>query len=50
MNSERGLAVYNSALNCQVQAFHVQGLSYKLVLSPTFDLQTVLMRRAMMQQ
>lgn len=50
INSDRGLSQYNNSLNCQVEIFHLRHRNFKIVISPSFDLSVLMMRRSMMAQ
>jgi|TARA_B110000285_G_C15052066_1_gene577547 hypothetical protein len=38
-----------SHLNCDVNIYHINDKDFKMVISPSFDLQTLLLRRSLQQ-
>jgi hypothetical protein len=42
--------MFNTNLNCQVELFQIKEQDFKIVISPSFDLSTIMMRMSMMQQ
>lgn len=49
-NSDWGLSMFNNNLNCQVELFHILDNDFKIIISPSFDLSTIMMRMSMMNQ
>lgn len=50
IHSDRGLSQFNNALNCQIDIFHIKNTNFKIVISPSFDLSMILLRRSLIQQ
>lgn len=42
--------MFNNNLNCQVEVFHIRDSDFKVIISPSFDLSTIMMRMSMINQ
>jgi len=42
--------MFNNNLNCKIEIFHVSDLDFKIIISPSYDIQMIMMRMSMIQQ